>query len=62
MLLYEIPQPGVWANTGNYDGGGARAVAKGAAAVLYVIAISGNIGTMWPQLRGANVPAFTMGL
>jgi hypothetical protein len=66
VLIYSIPEPGVWSNSARSNGAVARAQEGGAAAAFVVIRLPGNIATQFSvNPRGANVgqpiPAFTMG-
>ena len=74
VLIYSIPEPGVWSNSASSGGAVARAQAAGAAAALVVIRLPGNIRTQFsvggrgaPPAAAAGaaaptpMPGFTMG-
>jgi hypothetical protein len=51
VFIYSIPEPGVWANSANFNGAVKRAEDGGAAAIFVVICLPGNIRTEFPVLR-----------
>src|SRR5215469_3112897 len=51
VFIYSMPEPGVWANSANYNGAVKRAEDGGAAAIFVVICLPGNIRTEFPVLR-----------
>jgi hypothetical protein len=64
VFIYSMPEPGVWANSANYNGAVRRAEDGGAAAVLVVICLPGNIRTEFPVLRaplGSAAPGVNNG-
>jgi hypothetical protein len=76
VLIYSIPQPGIWANSAAYNGAVTRAENAGAVAVFLVVALPGNVRYSFPVSRNiraarpgtepglqpSNVPEFTLGL
>lgn len=68
VLIYSIPEPGVWSNSASGNGAVNRAREAGAVAALVVIRLPGNIRTQFSVGgRGgappgaAPMPSFTMG-
>jgi hypothetical protein len=61
VFLYSIPQPGTLHYSARGNGAIRRAEDKGAAAIVIIIAIPGNVtNQLWS--RGEHVPMFSMGL
>jgi hypothetical protein len=66
VLIYSIPEPGVWSNTARQIDAVGRAQAAGAAAALVVIRLPGNVKTQFSVAAAAGapgepIPGFTLG-
>lgn len=61
VVIYSIPAPSVINHSANYLGAVKRAEGKGAAAIIVVLGIPGNLSS---ELNGAaeKIPAFSLGL
>jgi len=75
VIIYSIPEPGIWGNSAAYNGAVSRAENAGAAAVFFVDALPGNIRYAFPisrnirstanggaEMQAAGVPEFSLGL
>jgi hypothetical protein len=61
VFIFSMPLPGSWRHTATAEGAVRRAEAKGAAAIVAIIALPGNVRTqLYPT--GTNVPTFSMGM
>ncbi len=61
VFVYAIPEPGMLVTSARRNNAAKRAEDNGAAAVVLVLGIAGNLThQMWPQ--GVTIPTFSMGL
>jgi hypothetical protein len=61
VLVFSMPLPSSLRHTATAEGAVRRAESKGAAAIISLIALPGNIRTQLYQI-GTNVPTFSMGM
>jgi hypothetical protein len=61
VFIYAIPYPGVWRQSTNINHAVERATEKGAAAVVTIIGLPGNIRTQRGLRRAGPIPLFSLG-
>jgi hypothetical protein len=61
VFIYAIPYPGVWRQSANINRAVERATEKGAAAVVTIIGLPGNIRTQRGLRRAGPIPQFSLG-
>jgi hypothetical protein len=61
VFIYAIPYPGVWRQSAGINHAVERATEKGAAAVVTIIGLPGNIRTQRGLRRAGSIPQFSLG-
>lgn len=59
-VVFAVPTPGIRSNSATTYGAAGRAQEKGAAAVLFVLGIPGNVKTVWYPTN-LKIPSFSVG-
>jgi hypothetical protein len=62
VFIHAVPYPGVWRHSAGVNGAVDRAIERGAAAVVTIIALPGNIRTQRGHARAGKVPVFSLGM
>jgi hypothetical protein len=62
VFVHAVPYPSVWRHSATIYGALERAQERGAAAIVTVIAIPGNVRTQRGVTRAGRVPVFSMGM
>jgi hypothetical protein len=62
VFIHAVPLPSVWRHSATVYGAVDRALERGSAAIITIIALPGNIRTQRGVTRAGRVPVFSMGL